>query len=534
MLTTRWSKVAHRWTVLAAFALLTGCLEGNPQQSISEDTPDTPLRRSAAVLPTAGVVALPYGLIPLQQAEPESTPEQPSSRRSTDFSDVRPRGGAASRGATSYGPWPRGIIPLRYSPGISPAQRQRVMRACQAWQATGVITCTEHSTENYWLDIMSREADCYSSGGYSPPWRGAPQQRYTDNYINIGLAICWGTDAILIHEFGHSVGLSHEHQRPDRDRYITVQLGNVDPDDRDNFAIRTDAQTETAYDFQSIMHYPYCRRAREPGLTTIVANSGYENEGGGNATCWHPDQGGPFGGYGLRGQTVAPTADDLEAVRRMYEREPEPARPMCSTISFDWPASSDASRAWHFEWRDRSEFALCDYVPGYFGYRANVESCSPDKPTVAYNGTEIRIYNADSSLRGRARPEGGRWTPWQDAVDDASWSRRNGVWIWTVPMGASGRWDFEWEAIGGVFNWTTATSLCGYAPGSRSARSANLATCTSPAQVTVSPPRVNVHADKLTLNATLATEGRLRTSDQGGWDEGWLPLSDTGGWYCDE
>lgn len=35
--------------------------------------------------------------------------------------------------------------------------------------------------------------------------------------------------AAMIHEFGHLIGFNHEHQRPERDDYITVHYNNIDP-----------------------------------------------------------------------------------------------------------------------------------------------------------------------------------------------------------------------------------------------------------------------------------------------------------------
>lgn len=37
-------------------------------------------------------------------------------------------------------------------------------------------------------------------------------------------------DYIIWHEIMHALGLEHEHQRPDRDKFIKIQKHNVDPD----------------------------------------------------------------------------------------------------------------------------------------------------------------------------------------------------------------------------------------------------------------------------------------------------------------
>ncbi|MEL6719604.1 MAG: M12 family metallopeptidase [Bacteroidota bacterium] len=59
-------------------------------------------------------------------------------------------------------------------------------------------------------------------------------------------------------EFGHAVGLYHEHQRPDRGLYVNIQIANINPNFRGNFNpipdIPINVKTK-AYDYQSIMHY---------------------------------------------------------------------------------------------------------------------------------------------------------------------------------------------------------------------------------------------------------------------------------------
>ncbi|KAI8770421.1 balbiani ring protein 3, partial [Biomphalaria glabrata] len=61
-----------------------------------------------------------------------------------------------------------------------------------------------------------------------------------------------------LHELGHAIGLIHEHQRPDRDEYINVDMDNV------HYALHSNFQKEPEehindygmpYDYSSIMHY---------------------------------------------------------------------------------------------------------------------------------------------------------------------------------------------------------------------------------------------------------------------------------------
>lgn len=61
----------------------------------------------------------------------------------------------------------------------------------------------------------------------------------------------------IIHEIGHSLGLWHEHSRPDRDQFITIQGDNIDPNCKKEFDLIQDKYSfyGTTYDFGSIMHY---------------------------------------------------------------------------------------------------------------------------------------------------------------------------------------------------------------------------------------------------------------------------------------
>ena len=56
----------------------------------------------------------------------------------------------------------------------------------------------------------------------------------------------------ILHEFIHAWGFSHEHNRPDRDKYVIVKKmeGITEPKNGKGW------KTFTPYDGGSIMHYP--------------------------------------------------------------------------------------------------------------------------------------------------------------------------------------------------------------------------------------------------------------------------------------
>ena len=67
---------------------------------------------------------------------------------------------------------------------------------------------------------------------------------------------CLRKRGYIIHELGHLVGFYHEHQRPDRDDYIHLNLTNLIHPALDELFVKLEFQTYGPYDFHSVMHYP--------------------------------------------------------------------------------------------------------------------------------------------------------------------------------------------------------------------------------------------------------------------------------------
>lgn len=176
-------------------------------------------------------------------------------------------------------PWPKGEVPYRFTPDLLKAagatgqdcsgwrkwRQAQAYMACKAmdeWQlAAGVRFYA--STRLDAITIKASRGQTSATVGRLP----------VGNTVNIEKRASYGA---VLHEFGHSLGLMHEHQRPDRDRYISlspfladylktcgVTINAVCNDVRLAFPI-VKVKLSSSYDPCSLMHYLQNQAPRHP------------------------------------------------------------------------------------------------------------------------------------------------------------------------------------------------------------------------------------------------------------------------------
>ncbi|KAH9488987.1 Zinc metalloproteinase nas-38 [Bulinus truncatus] len=80
---------------------------------------------------------------------------------------------------------------------------------------------------------------------------------------------------MYLHELGHAIGLVHEHQLPERDEYITINLANVQSDMKDWYQKYSPEEINNygvPYEYSSVMHYGLSDFARDKYIQTIFIN----------------------------------------------------------------------------------------------------------------------------------------------------------------------------------------------------------------------------------------------------------------------
>jgi hypothetical protein len=140
--------------------------------------------------------------------------------------------------------WPEARIPYE----INFPEPSRILKAMRHWERHTPIRFRLRDGTNsglyndYVVFELSQDA-CQSDIG-----RQGGVQR-----VRIGLTCSIGT---IIHEIGHTVGLSHEHNRFDRDKYVRVEWDNIVNGQATNFTRPSEPSVMLGkYDYNSIMHY---------------------------------------------------------------------------------------------------------------------------------------------------------------------------------------------------------------------------------------------------------------------------------------
>ncbi|GBN72902.1 Astacin [Araneus ventricosus] len=66
------------------------------------------------------------------------------------------------------------------------------------------------------------------------------------------------SEGTILHEMAHTVGIIHEHDRPDRDKYIKILPQNIPEEWQSQYEKSSyeDIQILGPYDYYSVMHYP--------------------------------------------------------------------------------------------------------------------------------------------------------------------------------------------------------------------------------------------------------------------------------------
>ena len=151
-------------------------------------------------------------------------------------------------------PWPGGIIPYDISK-LAPVQQTNALKGMQRWMDSGAnIRFVPRTTQAEYVNFTG-----VTNAGNNTSCVGFKKGVRAD--VNI-TAFWWRQGEWMpAHELGHVLGFFHEHQRWDRDQFVTVHYEHIKAgraNDYDWIAKTNWIVSSLPYDFQSIMHYRIC------------------------------------------------------------------------------------------------------------------------------------------------------------------------------------------------------------------------------------------------------------------------------------
>lgn len=254
----------------AAASTLTGCIDSQssataPEQQVaSAESPE---------LIDAGEYYLWQGDMLLQKNDPVHA-KIISELKGESSSGLAARSQNVSTGAV-FTKWPNGNVPYFFAgTNWTAAEKNAFRQAMTSYSNVAQITFSERTQAGPYvvtLQKMPPAGGCGVAGSSTVGWISSPNIKIApDQASNL---------MVLRHELGHTLGFAHEHSRPERDRFIRLNLANVIPGLRDQFSIFTGPIiTRGPYDIKSIMHYKSYSTApagcsvydpTKPMLTTI-------------------------------------------------------------------------------------------------------------------------------------------------------------------------------------------------------------------------------------------------------------------------
>ncbi|XP_021949901.1 uncharacterized protein LOC110847288 [Folsomia candida] len=141
--------------------------------------------------------------------------------------------------------WPSNTVVYEFDPNFPAAFRSTFNKAIKHITGRTCVIFKERMAENDYI-FVTQGLDCSSSIG----------NRGNRQVLSLGTQCA--DLATHIHHLVHVIGFGHEHNRSDRDEYITINYANMDPINRPKFDTYPDAAYSVfsvPYDYGSITHY---------------------------------------------------------------------------------------------------------------------------------------------------------------------------------------------------------------------------------------------------------------------------------------
>ncbi|XP_011057337.1 PREDICTED: high choriolytic enzyme 1-like [Acromyrmex echinatior] len=157
--------------------------------------------------------------------------------------------------------WSDGVIPIVVDGDFDEKGHEHIHQAINEFKKYTCIEVKARTNEDNYVKISSDYSGCWSEIGR----KGGEQK------MNLQIPECLGK-GVIMHQFMHVAGFSHEHTRSDRDNYVKINWENIQEDAKRNFK-KTElkwSNFDIPYDYDSIMHSSAYASAVHDYVKTII------------------------------------------------------------------------------------------------------------------------------------------------------------------------------------------------------------------------------------------------------------------------
>ena len=163
-------------------------------------------------------------------------------------------------------PWENGQIPYCFVDNFTVAEQRVIENAMHTWMLSGKITFIRKTYPDTFMLLIYKDSGNWATMGFQE---------------NAELTLKNIDSQTVEHELGHVIGLQHEHQRPDRDKYILIMTQNIDPSNAYNFDKLPRnywgySYSQIPFDYNSIMIYD-TNAFSINGKSTIISTTPINN-----------------------------------------------------------------------------------------------------------------------------------------------------------------------------------------------------------------------------------------------------------------
>ena len=206
--------------------------------------------------------------------------------------------------------WSNGNVFYTFGTGLIAAQDRTflfaIRDAMNKWEELTCLRFFYRTVQTDYVEFTAAEAKkCACTRGYYPCCNSEFVGNNGGKRV-IELGQDCNSTGIVMQLIGHTIGFWHEHNRPDRDSFVSIIKPFVEDNALDKFVKRKRLEVDyqaDSYDYSSIMHPPRDYFSIIPGVPTIEVN---------NLTAFS-DQGRPT--IGQRGNL---STGDINQANRMY------------------------------------------------------------------------------------------------------------------------------------------------------------------------------------------------------------------------